>query len=421
MSSCTYFAYDWATEKSLEPEVDEDGRAEVKPFTVYSFGVTDRGETVCVKIKDFKPIIRLRLPESWKNEDVNRFVNFIKKRYLYSAWKKCSAKQLKKFRRFDGFTNNQEFQFLEFQFDDMMTFYRFRKVLTDKVEPRYLDASQRPKNWLLPVYDSDLEPMLRMMHTQDILSCGWISIDRAKFVKTGKDSKSMYEFEVSYKDVRPASSSVTSQPKLLIASFDLECTNGGDGNFPQYDNPNHTIIQIGCTISAYGQEGLVTRYIATLGSCSDIDGAIVEAYTTEEDMILGFVRFVERSKIHILTGYNIYGFDFRYLYRRAELLEIEEELLEGLSWLSSGPARYVEKQLVSSGLGDNWLYLLEMPGIVTIDIMKVLQGDPSKKLSSWKLDHVAEHFTGQKKDDVKRMIVRRWPNIVFKIVLCVIF
>jgi len=268
-----------------------------------------------------------------------------------------------------------------------------------------LDPSGAKKDWLLPAYDSDLEPMLRMMHTQDILSCGWLSMDNARYVVRNGESKARYEFEVDYQNIRPATN-ITTQPKLNIASFDLECTSSGDGTFPQFDKPDHHIIQIGTTITTYGIDDSMLRYVATLGDCSPIEGAIVESYDTEDEMILGWVRFIERSNVHILTGYNIYGFDMRYLYKRAEMFDIEDELLEGLSWLRNGPAVYVEKQLISSGLGDNMLYRIDIPGIVSLDVMKVLQADASKKLTSWKLDHVAEHFTGQKKEDVK-------PNEIF--------
>ena len=59
----------------------------------------------------------------------------------------------------------------------------------------------------------------------------------------------------------------------------------------------------------------------------------------------------------------------------------------------------------SSALGDNVLKYLDMHGRVVVDLMKVVQRD--HKLDSYKLDAVAEHFTGLRKNDVS-------PNDVFR-------
>ena len=59
---------------------------------------------------------------------------------------------------------------------------------------------------------------------------------------------------------------------------------------------------------------------------------------------------------------------------------------------------YRTKTLSSAALGDNLLKFIDIEGRVVIDIMKVVQRD--HKLDSFKLDNVALHFTGDKKNDV---------------------
>ena len=42
-----------------------------------------------------------------------------------------------------------------------------------------------------------------------------------------------------------------------------------------------------------------------------IDNAIVEAYDNEKDVLLAWTRFIQKLDPDIITGYNIFGFDFR--------------------------------------------------------------------------------------------------------------
>lgn len=164
------------------------------------------------------------------------------------------------------------------------------------------------------------------------------------------------------------------------------------------------IIQIGTTFHRYGQkynseggDANIEKYVYTLGSCDNIDGAIVVAFTDEKDMILAWKNMIIEKNPEIITGYNILGFDFWYLYERAKELKIDTQLLR-LGRLKGEECKYVEKTLASSALGDNILKYIDMSGRVIIDVMKVVQRD--HKLDSYKLDNVAEHFIGMKKDDV---------------------
>jgi DNA polymerase elongation subunit (family B) len=51
---------------------------------------------------------------------------------------------------------------------------------------------------------------------------------------------------------------------------------------------------------------------------------------------------------------------------------------------------YIEFPLSSSALGDNFLKLYDTPGIIRLDMMKIIQRD--HKLDSYKLDSVSAVF-----------------------------
>ena len=80
------------------------------------------------------------------------------------------------------------------------------------------------------------------------------------------------------------------------------------------------VIQIGATIGVQGHGVVVDRVVLTLGSCEPIEGAIVRAFDSELLMLLAFVALVRSVDPDVVLGYNIFGFDFAYLYERAREL-----------------------------------------------------------------------------------------------------
>lgn len=156
------------------------------------------------------------------------------------------------------------------------------------------------------------------------------------------------------------------------------------------------IIQIGTTFHKYGSKE-IEKHIYTLGSCDDIEGAVVKSFSTEKELILKWKDLIQEKNPDIITGYNILGFDFWYIYSRALDLKIEPSFMK-IGRFKNKKCKYEERKLSSSALGDNLLKFIDMDGRVIIDIMKVVQRD--HKLDSYKLDNVANHFIGMKKNDV---------------------
>ena len=180
------------------------------------------------------------------------------------------------------------------------------------------------------------------------------------------------------------------------------------------------IIQIGSTVHYYGEKTCSYRNIITLGSCEPINDVEVVQCETENEMILKWIELIQKLDPDIITGYNIFGFDFEYIYKRAEELDIHREMSKLSRIIETLDAPYgrdvkdneneewpfVKKKLSSSALGDNLLKYIDMQGRVTIDLMKVIQRD--HKLDSYKLDTVANHFMKMNKHDIS-------PNDIFRL------
>ena len=165
------------------------------------------------------------------------------------------------------------------------------------------------------------------------------------------------------------------------------------------------IIQIGTTFHYYGQRECCLKHIITLGECESIDNCTVESCTTEAQLLTKWRDLILSTNPDILTGYNIFGFDFEYMEKRSIELGINKEfhkLSRFLNWEST----FKINKLSSSALGDNILKFIDIEGRVSIDLMKVVQRD--HKLDSYKLDNVAFHFTGMNKNDIS-------PNDIFRL------
>ena len=153
------------------------------------------------------------------------------------------------------------------------------------------------------------------------------------------------------------------------------------------------IIQIGTTVHTYGQTQCSYKNIITLDTCDDIPGVDVLSCKTEKEMIKEWCKLVNRIDPDIITGYNILGFDFEYIFKRASELHCKSSVLK-CSRIKDHKSKYIEKMLASSALGENVLKYFEMEGRVFIDLMKVVQRD--HKLDSYKLDNVSAKFINGK-------------------------
>lgn len=157
------------------------------------------------------------------------------------------------------------------------------------------------------------------------------------------------------------------------------------------------IIQIGTTYHRYGDNDVSKRVILSLGKCAAVPDAEVIECETELEMLQSWVNLISRTDPDVITGYNIFGFDFAYMYERA--LELGcKTAFDDTGRLTEYAAEYKESRLSSSALGDNVMRYIDMHGRTSIDMMKVIQRD--HKLDSYKLDTVASHFMNLNKMDV---------------------
>lgn len=179
------------------------------------------------------------------------------------------------------------------------------------------------------------------------------------------------------------------------------------------------VIQIGTSMRCLGRgDASDVNTIFVLGTCSEVEGSTVVSYTSERDMLRDFFAHVRDASPDFFTGYNIFGFDCSYMTQRAIEVGLDMESLPHRcdphvygSDMTSKLLRSgwhldcAKNMVVSRGSADREDTYFEFQGRISFDLMSVVQKGHS--LSSYRLDAVARHFTGEHKDDVT-------PEQIFK-------
>jgi DNA polymerase elongation subunit (family B) len=153
------------------------------------------------------------------------------------------------------------------------------------------------------------------------------------------------------------------------------------------------IIQIGCVLYVNGVAQ--RKDIFVLGSCSRLPtptgGAPVHTHAcaNEATLIRVWCRLIGELDPDIMVGYNIFGFDEKYLWDRATVNRCTEAL-KTFSRFTGRKVELKEKQLSSSAMGDNKFYVITGDGRLHIDLLAYVRRNAV--LDSYSLDNVTATF-----------------------------
>jgi len=100
-----------------------------------------------------------------------------------------------------------------------------------------------------------------------------------------------------------------------VASVDIEC-NSSTGKFPDANIPGDVCFQIAVSLCKFGSD---EPYEQTCLCYKKTEGPYVMSFDTEREMIEAFQKYIREKDVDIITGWNIFGFDLEYIYKRALL------------------------------------------------------------------------------------------------------
>jgi len=397
MNNIEFQIYDWYEDH--ETNIDDDEEDEIPGnYIIHTFGRCEDGRSVYGKIVDYTPYFYLLLPLNLQDKSnliLNRFKKnferFIKsnenKKVYYKYKITLKEIQFKKMKSSEGFTNDKEYYYLRLVFSN----YDGMKKYKNYFENNDIIISSIPelqKPYRFKVYEANLPPMFRCFHLRNISGCSWVETNNYKLItlENKKESKCDIEIIINWKNLKPIKKDYNAP--LRIASFDIEC-NSIDGEFPQAKRDGDVIIQIGVTYTYLGTSIPYRNYIGCLNNTNKIDNIDLYSFNTEKELLENFLLEIDNNDCDIMTGYNIFFFDEKYIYDRAKKLNIEDEFLY-MSKLKKFKCEFKEIKLASSALGENILKFWNTPGRIHIDLMKDIQ--KTYNFPSYKLDYVASNF-----------------------------
>jgi DNA polymerase elongation subunit (family B) len=214
------------------------------------------------------------------------------------------------------------------------------------------------------------------------------SIRKESVVEAMQDEGNDLETEMeNFRNIFKQGKDVNNSVTIIIKQLNDKLTE----LFPEIEGDQ--VIQIGTTFHKYGERECYYKHIVTLDTCDEIEGVEVISVDNEKDLIKQWVEMLNNMDPDIITGYNILGFDFDFLYKRSIELNIKRNFLK-INRIKNHVSEWKVQALSSSALGDNELKYVKTEGRVIIDVMKVVQRD--HKLDSYKLDAVSSEFISGK-------------------------
>ena len=187
--------------------------------------------------------------------------------------------------------------------------------------------------------------------------------------------------------------------------------------FPKVEGDKVTFI--GSTFVKYGQNNNLPylNNCIVLDTCDNLHDEVpnseIESYTTEADVLLAWTQLIQKENPDIIIGYNIFGFDYQFMFRRAVETGCYEEFLklsrnrDELCANAGGGAGggyvnpnteitadnvAIEQTKIALASGQYDLHFIKMTGRLQVDVYNYLRRDFN--LSSYKLDDVSSYFIG---------------------------
>ena len=168
--------------------------------------------------------------------------------------------------------------------------------------------------------------------------------------------------------------------------------------FPKLEGDKVTFI--GSTFMNYGNQEPHFNHCIVLNTCSNLpqENTVIEQYKTEKEVLLAWQQLVQRENPDIIIGYNIFGFDYQFMFNRAEENDCVEEFLklsrnkDEICGTFSDNKWKIEESSIQIASGQHDLRFIKMNGRLQVDLYNFYRREAN--LISYKLDYVAGNFIG---------------------------
>ncbi|CAK7994665.1 DNA polymerase family B [uncultured virus] len=221
------------------------------------------------------------------------------------------------------------------------------------------------------VLEAEISPILKLLAKRDLSHACWLTAEGRKVDNATRISVLEQEYIIDWQTMKRVPQEICGSwiTYPMTVSFDIECYSHRHKMFPDEWNARHVVYMISCTFFRIGKPDR-TRFGILMGDCNDVPPEKFENTTiirvkTELQLVTEFARLVSEYDPEIITGYNILGFDFKYLDARITR--------RGYKWPCFGRLigreSFVKADEWSSGAyGQKSNHMLFSPGRMKIDL-----------------------------------------------------
>uniref|UniRef100_A0A6C0IF28 DNA-directed DNA polymerase n=1 Tax=viral metagenome TaxID=1070528 RepID=A0A6C0IF28_9ZZZZ len=272
------------------------------------------------------------------------------------------------------------------------------KQAIDKVYPKKMP----PKAEVVKLCEKWLSSEVRTMAKQSEFS--EITTIESLFEKMEEDNEDEFsefkKYVKSYTDKKATIADIICDKKFERDGKINEINISLNATFPRLEGDKCTFI--GSTFMNYGEQEPYFNHCIVLNTCTEmpIDNSVVESYNTEKEVLLAWQQLIQRENPDIIIGYNIFGFDYEFMFRRAEENNCVQEFLklsrnkdEICANYDKETNRYkIEESSIQIASGQHDLKFIKINGRLQVDLYNFFRRE--ENLTSYKLDYVAGHFIG---------------------------
>ena len=380
-----FYVYDWCKDEK-----------EINVTSLRLYGLNEKNQNVCVHVTDFLPYIYIELPEiiDWQNSSkhilvvnkINEIVGLehrpivnklVWRKKLYGAYLDSNGKYKLFPYLLCSFSTKDDYKSL---------IYKCRTHI----------CINGIGNIKLKLHETDANEILQLTCERDIHTAGWIKF----YGKKRKDKVTLcnHEYDVKFEELYPVEDDLP-PPKPKIMGFDIEVNSSIPSAMPQSNRTEDVVFQISCVFSRYGDKpDKFKKYLLTLGEADQSitgDDIIIQNYTEEYHLLMGFTELIRKELPNLIVGYNILCFDIPYMIDRTNFgYFFDEYAVQGFHTYNRGKIKTIKWS--SSAYKNQEFQFLDVEGIVFIDLLPLIKRD--FKFNNYRLKTISEHFIGETKD-----------------------
>ena len=202
-----------------------------RAFEVLLFGCTAEGKSVCLTVKGFRPYFYVKLPEAWTGVQVAALRTVFLRAVHETAAPLVTLTETRA-KELYYFNQGAKSRFLRVEVPSLVLWRRLRDLVLDR-NGEFKAVSLGPSlgRVTLPVYEANIDPVLRLFHERDVRPAGWMRVNAGEWDEAeGGDVHAALVATAPWTSLHPLPERLDTAP-MLVASWDIECTSS-HGDFP---------------------------------------------------------------------------------------------------------------------------------------------------------------------------------------------